>query len=277
MIALSPVPGEQARNPWVFSISLPTPVGMKAVAEHIKASGEKNIGYIGFADSWGDQVYGALTEHSGTYGYKVTSNERYARLDTSANSQALKVISTHPDAVFVGGGGTQGALPQMALVERGYKGQVYHTGAVVNPEFLRVGGKALEGGLVYAGPFAVVDQLPDSNPSKKPGLEFAKVYEAKFGAGSRNTFAAYSWDAVIVADKAAAAAKANAKPGPPPSSARPCAMHSKQARKLRARKASTPVSKTDHAGNDLRSVVLFCESATARGVSRSRPPKVHTA
>jgi branched-chain amino acid transport system substrate-binding protein len=256
MIALSPVPGEQARNPWVFSISLPTPVGMKAVAEHIKAAGTKNIGYIGFADSWGDQVYGALTEHSATYGYRVTSNERYARLDTSANSQALKVIATHPDAVFVGGGGTQGALPQMALVERGYKGQVYHTGAVVNPEFLRVGGKALEGGLVYAGPFAVVDQLPDSNPSKKPGLEFAKAYETKFGAGSRNTFAAYSWDAVIVADKAASAAKAKAKAGTPEfrASLRDAIEATKE---VAGSQGVYTMSTTDHSGNDLRSVVLL--------------------
>lgn len=256
MIALSPVPGEQARNPWVFSISLPTPVGMMAVAEHIKATGKKNVGFIGFSDSWGDQVYGALSQHADTYGYKVTSNERYARLDSSANSQALKVISTRPDVVFVGGGGTQGALPQMALVERGFKGQVYHTGAVVNPEFLRIGGKSLEGGLVYAGPFIVADQLPDSNSSKRVGLEFAKAYEAKFGPGSRNAFGAYSWDAYIVSDKAATAAKSKGKPG--------TAVYRQALRD--ALEASKEVvgsqgvytmSNTDHSGNDLRSVVLL--------------------
>ena len=256
MIALSPVPGEQARNPWVFSISLPTPVGMKAVAEHLKASGSKNVGYIGFADSWGDQVYGALAQYADGYGYKVTSNERYARLDTSANSQALKVIASRPDAVFVGGGGTQGALPQMALVERGYKGQVYHTGAVVNPEFLRVGGKALEGGLVYAGPFVIVDQLPDSNPSKKPGQDFAKAYEAKFGTGSRNAFAAYSWDAIVVADKAAAAAKAKGKPGTAEfRTALRDALES--TKEVAGSQGVYTMSPSDHSGNDLRSVVLL--------------------
>jgi branched-chain amino acid transport system substrate-binding protein len=256
MIALSPVPGEQARNPWVFSISLPTPVGMKAVAEHLKTVGSKNVGYIGFADSWGDQVYGALTEHSDAYGYKVTSNERYARLDTSANSQALKVISTRPDAVFVGGGGTQGALPQMALVERGYKGQIYHTGAVVNPEFLRVGGKSLEGALVYAGPFVIVDQLPDANPSKKPGLEFAKAYETKFGPGSRNAFAAYSWDAMIVADKAASAARAKAKPGT--TEFRSALRDALEATKeVAGSQGVYTMTSSDHSGNDLRSVVLL--------------------
>lgn len=256
MIALSPVPGEQARNPWVFSISLPTPVGMKAVAEHFKAEGTKSVGYVGFADSWGDQVYGALTQHADTYGYKVTSNERYSRLDSSANSQALKVIATRPDAVFVGGGGTQGALPQMALVDRGYKGQVYHTGAVVNPEFLRVGGKALEGGLVYAGPFVIVDQLPDSNASKKPGLEFAKAYEAKFGAGSRNAFAAYSWDAIIVSDKAVATAKSKGKPGSP--EFRAALRDALEATKeVAGSQGVYTMSTTDHSGNDLRSVVLL--------------------
>lgn len=256
MVALSPVPGEQARNPWVFSISLPTPVGMKAVAEHFKASGVKSVGYIGFADSWGDQVYGALTQHADAYGYKVTSNERYSRLDSGTNSQALKVIATRPDAVFIGGGGTQGALPQMALVDRGYKGQVYHTGAVVNPEFLRVGAKALEGGLVYAGPFVIVDQLPDSNMSKKPGLEFAKAYEAKFGPGSRNAFAAYSWDAIIMADKAVQTAKAKAKPGTPEFrlALRDALENTKE---VAGSQGVYTMTTTDHSGNDLRSVVLL--------------------
>jgi branched-chain amino acid transport system substrate-binding protein len=47
-----------------------------------------------------------------------------------------------PDAVFIIAVGTTSALPHIALVERGYKGKVYHTGAVANADFLRVRGKS---------------------------------------------------------------------------------------------------------------------------------------
>lgn len=256
MIALSPVPGEQALDPWVFSISLPTIVGVQAAAESIKTSKIKKVGFIGFSDSWGDQVYSALSSLSERYEYSVTSNERYARLDSTANSQVLKVLASAPEAVFIGAGGSQAALPQVALSARGYKGQVYQTGAVVNPEFLRIGGKALDGTLVYAGPFIAVDQLPGSNPTKKIGLEFAQAYEGRFGAGSRNAFAAYGWDAYIVGDKAAAVAKTKAAPGT--QEFRAALRDALEATKeVVGSQGVYTMSAKDHSGNDQRSTVLL--------------------
>jgi branched-chain amino acid transport system substrate-binding protein len=255
-IALSPLSGEPAKNPWVFSVSLPTTFQLGAVADHMKANGVKNVAYIGFSDGWGDQVYTALMGHAPTSGYTVVTNERYARLDTSVTSQVLKVIAAKPDAVVLGGSGTPGALPHTTLVERGYKGQIYHSAAVVNPDFLRIGGKALEGALVAAGPVVVVEQLPDSNPIKKAGLDFAKAYDAKFGPGTRNSFSAYSWDAYLIADRAVAAARAKAKPG---------TVEFRQAlrdalettKELAGAQGIYTMSPTDHAGSDKRAVVLL--------------------
>src|SRR3546814_8946113 len=39
-----------------------------------------------------------------------------------------------------------------------------------------------------AGPLLVADQLPDSNPVKKSALKYKHLYEAKYGAGTMNTF-----------------------------------------------------------------------------------------
>jgi len=255
-IALSPLSGEPARNPWVYSVSLPTILQVGAIADHIVAMHGKNVGYIGFSDGWGDQVYGALMELAPRVGYKVTTNERYARLDTSVASQALKVIASKPDAVVLGGSGTPGALPHTTLAERGYKGQIYHTAAVVNPDFLRVGGKVVDGALVAAGPVVVAEQLPDSNPVKQAGLAFTKAYEAKYGPGSRNSFAAYSWDAYLMADRAVAAARQKAKPGT--SEFRQALRDAlEQTRELAGAQGVYSMSPTDHAGSDKRAVVLL--------------------
>ena len=50
--------------------------------------------------------------------------------------------------------GTPAALPHTTLFERGYKGQIYQTHAAANKEFLKVGGKAVEGGILPIGPAA---------------------------------------------------------------------------------------------------------------------------
>jgi len=255
-IALSPLVGEPAKNPWVYSVSLPTTLQVGAIADHMVAKGSKNVSYIGFSDGWGDQVYGALMEHSGKAGFKVINNERYARLDTSVGSQALKVIAAKPDAVVLGGSGTPGALPHTTLVERGFKQQIYHTAAVVNPDFLRVGGKALEGALVAAGPVVVAEQLDDSNPIKAQGVAFKKAYESKYGAGTSNSFSAYSWDAYLMADRAAKVARAKAKPGTPEfRQALRDALE--QTKELAGAQGVYTMSPADHAGSDKRAVVLL--------------------
>jgi branched-chain amino acid transport system substrate-binding protein len=88
--------------------------------------------------------------------------------------------------------GSGAAMPQMGLVERGYKGKVYQTHAAATPDLARVGGKSVEGTFVVSGPALLGDQLPDNHPSKKLALDFVQKFEKEFGANSRNQFAGHS-------------------------------------------------------------------------------------
>jgi len=101
------------------------------------------------------------------------------------------------------------------LVNRGYKGHIYQTQGVANADFLRVGGKALDGSFITAAPVLVGDQLPDSNPIKKPAMEFLKKSDAAFGPQNRSLFGATAWDALLIADGATRTAARVAKPGTP--------------------------------------------------------------
>ena len=90
---------------------------------------------------------------------------------------ALLVGSEGMLAVITGGSGTPGALPYLALAERGYKGGLYGTHALINPDFVRVGGTAVEGVICPTGPVVVAEQLPDSNVTKKVSLAFRDAYQ----------------------------------------------------------------------------------------------------
>ena len=212
LVTLSPVSLPAENVSWSFIVPQPTELMMDAVARDVKKRNLKTLGYIGFSDGWGDLVLKASESHAAAAGYKIVTNERYARNDTSVVGQVLKIIAANPDGVIVGGSGTGGALPQIALRERGFKGPIYHNHGTVNAEFIKVGGKFAEGAIAPTGPVVVAEELPAGYATKALGIDFMKRYEAKFNLG-RNAFAAYSYDAVLLVDAAAQVALRKAKPG----------------------------------------------------------------
>ena len=213
LIAIAPiaVPGE--RGDWHIVAPISADRMLAADVEHMKKRGIKTVGYIGYSDAWGDLVYNGLTKAAKPAGIEVITNERYARADTSVTAQALKIVAARPDAVLTGGSGTPGALPHIALAERGFKGPVYSTIAVVNPDFIRVAGPAAEGIILPISPVMVAEQLPESNPIKKVALAFRDVYAKTHGAPTNDVFSAYAFDGYLLFANAAKKALETAKPG----------------------------------------------------------------
>jgi branched-chain amino acid transport system substrate-binding protein len=208
------VPGEGAQ--WSITVPQEPALMVAADVELMKKTGIKRVAYIGYSDAWGDLVYNALKKTAEPAGIEILTNERYARADTSVTAQILKIMATHPDAVLTGGSGTPGALPHIALYDRGYSGPEYSTHAIINSEFVRVGGPAVEGVIAPTGPIIVADQLPDANPIKKVSLDFLSLYKKVNNEPSTDAFAAYGYDTwLIIADSAKRALASGAKPGTP--------------------------------------------------------------
>ena len=215
MIGLTPISLDAASNPWIFTVAQPTQLMVDAVVDRMKQNGVKTVGYIGFSDAWGDLVYDALMKAAPGAGIQVVSNERYARADQSVTGQVLKIVALRPDAVMTGGAGTPGALPFLALTERGFKGGVYGQHGLINPDFIRVAGAAGQGALMPTGPVIVAEQLPNDYPTKKIALDFRAAFQKVNGAPTTDAFSAYSFDGWLVFVDAATRAVAKAEPGTP--------------------------------------------------------------
>ena len=198
---------------WMVTLPQPAPLMVGAVVERMKKSGVKTVGYIGFSDAWGDLVYDALVAAAPEAGIKVVSNERYARADSSVTGQVLKIVALRPDAVITGTSGTPGALAYLALADRGYKGLIYGTHALINPDFVRVGAASVEGLLAPTGPVVVAEQLPASNPIRKVAMDFRAAYQKANGVAPNDAFSAYTFDAwLLLLD---AASRTKGEPGTP--------------------------------------------------------------
>jgi branched-chain amino acid transport system substrate-binding protein len=149
---------------WAFKLAPTEQLQANRVLDHFLAHGGKTIATISFSNSYGEGFLKAFEPVAAKRGVKIVASERYNPTDASVTAQVLKVLAANPDAVYIFASGTQGALPQIELAERGYKGPVYQTQGVANNDFLRVGGKALEGSFMTVAPALVPEQLPASNP-----------------------------------------------------------------------------------------------------------------
>ena len=218
MMAVSPIGPVPAGDggPWVVQTPQPTPLLVQGIVDHMKARGLKTVAFIGFSDAFGDLMYDALAQSAKAADIKVVANERYARSDSSVTAQVLRALATHPDAIMLGGTGTPGALPVIALSERGYKGPLYGNHGLISADFLRLAGKAANGIICPTGPVTAAEQLPSSNPIRDVALAFRAAFEKANGEAPTDSFSSYSFDGwLVLVDAAKRAIATGAKPGSP--------------------------------------------------------------
>ena len=204
---------QDAKKRWVFKTPQNDIMMSLALAEHMANAGIKTVAFIGFSDAYGEGWFNEFSKAAELKKLRIVANERFARNDTSVTGQALKIMSAKPDAVLVAGSGTPAALPQKTLKERGYAGKMYQTHGVANADFLRVGGKDVEGTFLPSGPVLVAMQLPATHPVRKSAMVYVDAYEAAYGKGSVSTFGAHAWDAGLLMTAAIPQALKKAKPG----------------------------------------------------------------
>jgi branched-chain amino acid transport system substrate-binding protein len=246
---------QDAKKRWVFKTPQNDIMMSLAIATHMANAGIKTVGFIGFADAYGEGWFQEFSKVAGVKGLQIVASERYARADTSVTGQVLKLLAAKPDAVLIAGSGTPAVLPQRTLKERGYAGQYYQTHGVANNDFLRVGGKDVEGTFLPSGPVLVATQLPATNPVKKSALAYVEKYEAANGKGTVSTFGAHAWDAGLLMEAAATQALKKAKPGTQEfRTALRDALE--QVRELPGAHGIFNMSPTDHLGLDQRARVM---------------------
>ena len=254
MLAMAPYEYDPQKQPYTFNDAQPLSLMVAAVFKYMQQHDVKTIGYIGFSDGWGDQVLASTKASASADGIQILADERYARTDTTCEAQALKLISTHPQAVMMGNSATPAALPVVALRHRGYKGGIYGNHGIVSPAFIKVGGTAVEGVIAVTSPVVVADELPASNPIKPIATAFVKDYTAKLGGGV-GPFAGYSYDAFLLLQAAIPEALKAGKPG---TEAFRVALRDalEKTHELVGVSGIYTMSPTDHNGQDARAAVL---------------------
>lgn len=254
LASASPIVTPIEQRKWIFKVTANDEITASAMVSHMTRHGVKTVSVIATDDPYGEANTKEYLKFAEKNGIKTISVEKFKKTDTSATAQVLKILSGKPDAVYVVAAGTPSAMPHVALIDKGFKGKVYQSHGAANSDFLRVGGKALEGAYLPCSPVLVAEQLPDSYPNKAEMLRFAKTYEAKFGP--RSTFAAHMWDAQHFLEVAVPKALKAGQPGTP--QFREALRDAIEATKgYKGAYAVFNMSPTDHSGVDVSGIAML--------------------
>ena len=239
---------------WVFKTTQNDDIIADALIEHMTKTGVKTLGFIGYNDPYGESWHKTIVPMLQKAGIQLVANERYNRLDTSVTGQVLRLKAAGPDAVLVAGVAAAAALPQMQLADVGYAGKVYQTHGAATDDFIRIGGRKVEGAIMAAGLLLVLDQVSDSVPSKRPAVEYVTGYEKLYGTKPA-TFGANVYDAGLLLQRAIPVALARSRPGTP--EFREALRDALEAtRELVATQGVYNMTPADHSGFDRRGRVL---------------------
>ncbi|PKO78011.1 MAG: branched-chain amino acid ABC transporter substrate-binding protein, partial [Betaproteobacteria bacterium HGW-Betaproteobacteria-13] len=123
------------------------------------------------------------------------------------------------------------------------------------PDFLKLGGKKVEGTILAASLMLVLPEIADSNPSKKVAADYIAAYEKMHG-NKPATFGANVYDAGLLLKQAIPLAALKGKPGTPEfRSALRDALE--QTKELVGTQGVYNMSPADHSGFDDRGRVMI--------------------
>jgi branched-chain amino acid transport system substrate-binding protein len=240
---------------WVFKTTQNDSLIADAIVAHMKKNGVKTVGFIGFNDPYGDSWLKEFTAQTQKAGIALVATERYLRSDQSVMGQSIKLLAAKPDAILVAAAGGPTVLPHTTLVDLGYKGRIYQTHGAATPDFIRLGGKKVEGGFMAASLMLVLGEIPDRHPSKKMAQGYIAAYEQLYGSKPA-TFGGNVYDAGLLLQQAIPLALKKAKPGTPEFRA---ALRDalEQTRELVGTQGVYNMTPQDHSGFDARGRVMM--------------------
>jgi branched-chain amino acid transport system substrate-binding protein len=196
----SVVEPQEGKRVWAFKMAQTDSAMADVMTRYMSNHNVKTVGFIGFADGYGESWLNEFSKFAALRHIQLVATERFNRTDASVTGQVLKVMAAKPDAI---------------LIERGFKGPIYQTHGIATPEFIKLGGKDVEGTLFPTQPVVVARTLPADHPAKKAALAFVNAYEAKYGPGSVTQFAGDAAGVYPRLQDAVARALKTAQPGTP--------------------------------------------------------------
>ena len=184
---------------WVFKTPHTDRMAVEKDYIDMQKRGLRKIGIIagsvGFDESCRKEAKNVAPKH----GITIVDDQTYAPTDTDMTPQ-LTNLRSHADIQAVLDCGSQAPT---AITTRNYqqlgmsKIPLYFSHAVASQEYIDGAGAAANGVRIPAAAVLIAEQLADSDPQKKVGLDYRKEYEAAYHQPI-STFGGHAYDALLL-------------------------------------------------------------------------------
>jgi branched-chain amino acid transport system substrate-binding protein len=199
-------PPDQAK--YIFKEFPATDVSLQAQLTYAKDQGWKSIAVLASNNGYGQEAVQALPDLVGKYGLDLVASETFAPDATNMTPQLTTIAAKNPDAVLVWSVNPANAIVAKGAADIGFKPVLFNAPGAASPDYIKVGGSAVEGTLVQGSMVAVPDDIEQSSPQYKVVKDFLAAWEAK-SSNPPNQYAANGWDSMLILQNALEHLKGN--------------------------------------------------------------------
>jgi len=187
-----------AERYWVFKTPQTDKEAVTEIYRYIQKQGITKVAIITDTSGFGAGGKAILESDAASYGITIVDNQTFTSGDTSMQSQLTHIKGTAAQAVICWATDKESAVVAQDMKTLQMTIPLYCSHGIANMNFITAAGAAANGVIFPAGKLLVVDTLPASDPQKEVLTQYKADYEAKYGAGTINTFGGHAYDALIM-------------------------------------------------------------------------------
>lgn len=205
VISLAAVTAIVDGSDWMFKITQNDSVILEKLLDDMQAKGYKTVALARDATGTGEGIAEFIEKLGSNRGIELIAVEAFEPTATDFTPQAINLRNANADAIVVWGGPPANGLVQAAFAQLDVESAIYQNHAASHPAYFQAAGDAATGTISAMGRFAVVDELPDSDPHKAVIQGFIDDYTQAYGQppAGHASYAYDGWNVAVDAIKRA--------------------------------------------------------------------------
>ncbi len=186
---------------WVFNV-VPRQweASIPMLIDVLQKKGAKKIAYIYIDTTYGQTGKETFDKAVKEMKFTPAIIEKYAPGSTDVGPQITHIKSAGADGILITGNLADTVTVIKNARDMGFTGPIVSDYAIVGPEFIKLGGKYVEGVVTTSLKALVAPELPDNDRQKKIALGLYNKYVKAHGAFS--LYAGHMWDEIYMITEA---------------------------------------------------------------------------
>lgn len=182
---------------WVFKTPQSDLLAVQELYKYIEqVEGFTKIAIITDTGGFGKGGKAILEAQAANYGLNIVANEDFDPTQQDMTAELTNIKNGPAEAIVCWGTNPGPAIIAQNRVALNITIPLFQSHGIANKQFIELGGTAVNGVIFPAGKLLIAEQLPDSDPQKDVLVEYKTDFEAKYGAGTANTFGGHAYDAL---------------------------------------------------------------------------------